>query len=305
MLGARLVRQHAWRGGRSSALRMVGVRSLASDPLASANVGKGRVSESASPVVPDASKSSGIEEERSSFFEKYDWMLKMFGYYTQASKDIRTGVSLFRTAEEQGRLLCTDESYGLNFDWYDSKKNFMARQQVLMLHVWMVHKRLLMVQDDSRGKELQENMFDTFWDNTTRRIRATGVHELTVNKHLAQVQKICFTAACSYDHGLAIEDDDKNSKLGSYLWHNVFQRDPKTPDECVYKMIDYVRDQIDALKLLKDEDLYDAKINWLDLQGVEATSGEWRQALAANGKTYYWNVKTRESRWTDPSKDEP
>ena len=33
---------------------------------------------------------------------------------------------------------------------------------------------------------------------------------------------------------------------------------------------------------------------------AEETESEWREALANTGKTYFWNVRTRETRWDAP-----
>lgn len=276
-------------------------RSLSSSAGNKANASSASSGASEFPSDEASSSEGAVDGERKSFMKRYDWLLKLMGYYGQESTSIRIGQALFRGCEEQSRLLCEDKAFGLEFDWYD-KKNFLARQQVLMLHVWMMHKRLLRAESADRGKEVQENLFDSLWDNTTRRVRATGVYELTVNKHLSSVQKICFTAALSYDQGMEIKDDE-DLELGSAIWRNVFQSDPHTPDECVYKMSDYVRNQVEAFSQLKDKDLFDAKVNWMDLnvEGAGGNMSEWRQAMAVDGKAYWWNVRTRESRWTDPA----
>jgi len=43
-----------------------------------------------------------------------------------------------------------------------------------------------------------------------------------------------------------------------------------------------------------------------DVKGIEATDvdeeeGEWREALSVAGKKYFWNIRTRETRWDRPS----
>jgi len=245
-----------------------------------------------------ATQGSGSEDPKKNAFEKrYGWFLRLMGYYGRDSVNIRTGDALFRSAEEQSSLVALDSAFGLQFDWHENK-NFNVRQQLTLLHIWMLH-RILLPQGDM-GKDVQEAMFDSFWEDTTRRIRNAGVHELTVNKHLTQVQKSCFASAVTYDHSFNITTD-QNLELGSALWRNLYSSDPKTPDECVYHMADYVRNQMKAFEELDEKDLFGAKLSWIDLE-VEnpENQSEWRQSLSSSGATYWWNVKTRESRWTPP-----
>jgi hypothetical protein len=49
---------------------------------------------------------------------------------------------------------------------------------LLVLHVWMIHKRLL--KEGKPGLLVQEALFDELWDNTSNRIRGQGVNELSV-----------------------------------------------------------------------------------------------------------------------------
>ena len=48
-----------------------------------------------------------------------------------------------------------------------------------MVHIWMIHKRLLAEGDD--GQRVQEGLFDELWEDTTNRIRAQGVGEMSVS----------------------------------------------------------------------------------------------------------------------------
>lgn len=49
---------------------------------------------------------------------------------------------------------------------------------LLVLHVWMVHKRLL--PEGKPGLLIQEALFDELWEDTCNRIRGQGVVELSV-----------------------------------------------------------------------------------------------------------------------------
>jgi len=241
-----------------------------------------------------ANLSSGVDK---SGLERYKPILKLLGYYSEEANNIRRGAALYRSCEEQAMLLAIDPSFGLQMDWFDNN-NFHSRQQMIMLHVWMVHKRLLA--EEESGKEIQENLFDACWEYTTRRIRSTGVHELTVNKHLAEIQKTCFAAAVSYDHGINITNDE-NLELGSALWRNVYLHNEKIPDEQVYKLADYVRNQVSTFGRTGSESVLDATLPWLKLApDVSSVRTKWRRDLSADGRTYWWNAETRESQWDPP-----
>ena len=87
----------------------------------------------------------------------------------------------------------------------------------------------------------------------------------------------------------------------------------------------YVETNLDALYATPTEAILEGRIAWGELPkwgiaaatagspatdgAVGATStdeeadeelGEWRKALTEAGKVYWWNVRTRESRWDDP-----
>lgn len=51
---------------------------------------------------------------------------------------------------------------------------------LLVLHVWMVHKRLLT--EGKRGLLVQESLFDMLWDNTSDRMYKKGIPEISVSR---------------------------------------------------------------------------------------------------------------------------
>jgi cytochrome b pre-mRNA-processing protein 3 len=50
---------------------------------------------------------------------------------------------------------------------------------LLVSHIWLVHKRLL--EEGKTGMSVQEAMFDELWEDTSNRIYAKGVPELSVS----------------------------------------------------------------------------------------------------------------------------
>ena len=78
---------------------------------------------------------------------------------------------------------------------------FRPRHALLMTHLWMVHRRLMAEGESS--KQVQEAVFDKLWEDTSHRIRSTGIAELMVNKSLGDVQKYSFPLLVAYDQALA------------------------------------------------------------------------------------------------------
>eukprot|EP00554_Chaetoceros_debilis_P007759 CAMPEP_0194077632 /NCGR_PEP_ID=MMETSP0149-20130528/4225_1 /TAXON_ID=122233 /ORGANISM="Chaetoceros debilis, Strain MM31A-1" /LENGTH=453 /DNA_ID=CAMNT_0038758717 /DNA_START=85 /DNA_END=1446 /DNA_ORIENTATION=- len=114
---------------------------------------------------------------------------------------------------------------------------------MLTLHIWFLHRRLLAetqlpnsnesndehkndknststAATTTKGKGsfqlmIQEELFDTFWNDTQARIRAAGVHELSVNKFLKELQQQSMLQMTQYDHACAeFEKGGKDGKNG-------------------------------------------------------------------------------------------
>lgn len=49
---------------------------------------------------------------------------------------------------------------------------------LMVLHVWMVHKRLL--KEEKKGLLVQESLFDQLWDDTSNRMYKKGIPEISV-----------------------------------------------------------------------------------------------------------------------------
>jgi cytochrome b pre-mRNA-processing protein 3 len=67
---------------------------------------------------------------------------------------------------------------------------------LLVLHVWMIHKRLL--KEGKPGLLVQEALFDELWDNTSNRIRGQGVNELSVIVLLLLIFLVCVNVVPSH-----------------------------------------------------------------------------------------------------------
>lgn len=57
--------------------------------------------------------------------------------------------------------------------------DFRSKHMLLVLHVWLVHRRLF--SESKQGLLVQEALFDELWEDTSNRIRAAGIAELSVS----------------------------------------------------------------------------------------------------------------------------
>lgn len=117
--------------------------------------------------------------------------------------------------------------------------DFRSKHAVLMLHIWMVHKRLL---DDNipHGKDVQEALFDYLWEDTCARIRQQKVNEMSVNKHLKNVQAFTFKLCIELDQSLKVPTEDEIIvDVGGAIWRSVYDRNESLSDEHVLEFARY------------------------------------------------------------------
>eukprot|EP00555_Chaetoceros_dichaeta_P009116 CAMPEP_0198256704 /NCGR_PEP_ID=MMETSP1447-20131203/6545_1 /TAXON_ID=420782 /ORGANISM="Chaetoceros dichaeta, Strain CCMP1751" /LENGTH=166 /DNA_ID=CAMNT_0043943401 /DNA_START=311 /DNA_END=807 /DNA_ORIENTATION=- len=148
---------------------------------------------------------------------------------------IRAGERLFRAAQWRA----------MNPGWYGPHKipiSFRPQHAVLSMHVWFLHKRLIVNSAappthtpaptsettptaPSTNLLIDEELFDIFWNDTRSRIRAVdGIHELTVNKHLKDAQQATFLQCTQYDHAFLDFRDDPQKQhaiICDAVWKHV------------------------------------------------------------------------------------
>lgn len=88
--------------------------------------------------------------------------------------------------------------------WYGPGRigrDFRSYQALLTMHIWFLHKRLLVNEADPHNAALiQEELFDIFWIDSSNRMRAHGVNEMLINKNWKKVQQYSFMHMFHYDH---------------------------------------------------------------------------------------------------------
>ena len=79
-------------------------------------------------------------------------------------------------------------------------------------------------------------MFDSLWNDARCRIRAEGVNELTVNKHLKDVQSITFRLCTHLDHAFEEHQDDAEKRyeeIAGAIWVNMWNREEDAPHDAM------------------------------------------------------------------------
>ena len=231
--------------------------------------------------------------------------LRVFGYFGTASTRIRQAQAIYRSCMQQANLPALRRGLGL------PQEGFAPQHQLILLHVWIINKRLLV--EGKKGKKLQAELFDTLWENSERRIRHAGVQELSVSKNMTEVQKVSFGATVAYDIGMK-KTDDNDRELGNALWRNLFASNDEITEERVFRVTRWLRSEVERVKALPWNQVEEGQIDWTLPEAImildadkkilldQGLDGEWRTAIAVNGKTYWWNTRTRESRWERPGK---
>jgi cytochrome b pre-mRNA-processing protein 3 len=222
-------------------------------------------------------------------------------------------------------------SYVLYSRWFGPGRilrDFRPRHALLTMHIWFLHKRLIA---DGLDKEaslnMQEELFNILWDDTTCRIRQQGVNELLVNKHLLQVQQYSFLHLTHYDHAFTEfldKPEERIKELRKIIWQHVFVRDEDMKDRTDHldRLAWYVEANYQNILMDWPDEYYrEARVAWVDLpdfSGLTDSSGKlleenpphpedvlpkpWLRNITLRGVEYYWNPETMRSTWDRPTK---
>lgn len=249
--------------------------------------------------------------ERQDQYNRWEWLLKLLGFMNEDDRLYRQSLRVLQSCMIKTAL--PEFYHALHLT-----PNFRAQQALLMAHVWIVHRRLS--QDGDEGKIMQEVIFDRLWEETVVRIRFMNVSELTVNKHLAEVQQQCFNACIAYDRGLKEGQATLQNAVAKHLL------DDETPagQRIATSVAEYMKRELKNLEKVDSKYIMEGTIPWGPHPSVAAGAkivtaadeddqdeytligqqfGNWRTALDNRGKLYYWNLTTRMSSWERPTGD--
>jgi len=232
---------------------------------------------------------------------------------------IMVGERLFRAAQSRA----TDPV------WYSSGRiaeTFRSHHAVLSMHVWFFHRRLISEHAANGSKFsllVQEELFEILWNDTRARIRAEGVNELTVSKHLENVQQVTFQHLTHYDHAFteyASDSKKRFDELAAAIWIHILLRDEGATDDQIKRLAAYVEYQHENIMLRLPEQYFrEGRVAWGDVPdftGMRDNTGlllrdvevkeqyelpeGWSKVLNDAGESYYWDMTTNKTQWDSP-----
>lgn len=199
--------------------------------------------------------------------------------------------------------------------------DFRSKQALLMVHIWMVHKRVLMDKED--GEATDECLFDELWEDTSARIKSHGINIISINKYLKEVQGYSFRCCLELDHAVAKASANaaalalhrkaiKNKEIpadtelgsgpdgelipltmegveeevlddiGGVLWRFIYNRQENFDEEHIMLMAKYVREEQKSLSQMSMEALNRGAVKWGPLPNWKRVS---KRELAAKHAT--------------------
>lgn len=222
-------------------------------------------------------------------------------------------VTKYSISQQQDRAELASNLYGAaqhqahNPSWYGEEgiqTDFRPVHALLSMHVWFLHRRLLAENNDPNANKtsnllLQEELFETFWNDTKSRIRAQGVNELTVNKHLKDAQRATFVHCTQYDHAFAEFPDDVEKRFEvvcDAVWKHVLGGDEDADEELIRKIGAYVEYQLENI-VYKLPDAYweDGKVCWGNIPDLDLGLGSGGAAASINSDSAQSNADTDSS----------
>lgn len=148
---------------------------------------------------------------------------------------------------------------------------------------------------------------------------------------LLQLDQAMTKATSSSAAGAVVsaDEDAQADHLAAAVWRNVWLGSKNLTVEHCMELAAYLQRAKLLLAAADDQAVREGRIEWgevpswrdvksvfvdssgaagsVEAGGAESVPSEeeesdWREALANTGKAYYWNVKTRETRWEKPEK---
>mmetsp|Transcript_12684 Transcript_12684/g.21155 ORF Transcript_12684/g.21155 Transcript_12684/m.21155 type:complete len:338 (-) Transcript_12684:37-1050(-) len=271
-------------------------------------------------AAPAAGSTASLGVDDSPAQSNKGFLAKAWDRYSlgQQQHRIELGERLFRSAQRRADDLTWFTAGHIGGD-------FRPRHALLTMHVWFLHRRLLADKvDPHKSLMVQEELFDVLWNDSRSRIRAEGVNELTVNKHLKDTQQVSFQQMTHLDHAFTEYKDDSDKRteeIALAVWMHLLMKDEGASDDMIKRLAAYVEYEYRNVVLaLPDEYFQEGRIDWgsmPDFNGMKDKNGktiqplplnsddvlpeDWVKALTDAGDMYYWNTATNLTTWQRPT----
>ena len=150
--------------------------------------------------------------------------------------------------------------------------------------------------DKEYCQDVQQMMFDTFWEDSKRKLRGSGVLELSINKYLLQVQEATFSAMCSWDESLRLASEadaalaagsvgaDEHAKLvaeaddimDGAIWRSLLQRqESERAGAAAVEVREYMKAELGRVRDLDRGALVLGRVAWgSPLAGFDTSLGK-------------------------------
>ena len=238
---------------------------------------------------------------------RYYYLFTAMGSFRPSAKLGEASMDVFASLEEQATQNAWYEALRLPRSW-------ITEHSLLALHVWILHNRFKVDYNvpatEFSGRRMQEELFERFWEDTTRRIRNAGVAELSVGKQLEAVQRVTLDDMHAYDAAVKCMEEDDGMELAAAVWRGVYREHAGADTEAVLALADYARRETLALVAAPREDVYRGWIAWGPVVGETQEDrlarqramleGEWREALDPGGRVFFYHTATHERSWAPP-----
>mmetsp|Transcript_41266 Transcript_41266/g.64491 ORF Transcript_41266/g.64491 Transcript_41266/m.64491 type:complete len:246 (+) Transcript_41266:114-851(+) len=219
--------RRAVRGSASRHISVAGLQGMW--PSAPQLRGLSTAKDTDKPSIKRQQFASGTKPEAENLLKP---VLKWLGFYSEESKMIRSSHRLYLAARSQARK----PEFRKHFGMEESFENEFCLES---LHVWMILVRLR--REGAECKQLQQDVFDNFWDDKQKQMFSMGVQSFALNTRTRELQSIFYGIAVSFDYGLGSSD----ALLGSAMYRNLFVGEARAVH--VNQMVAYVRRELQKL----------------------------------------------------------
>ncbi|KAF3335517.1 Ubiquinol-cytochrome-c reductase complex assembly factor 1 [Carex littledalei] len=209
-------------------------------------------------------KDSPLRIEEPEFSGMKRLMLKLLLFYSKQSKSIRGANIVYK------RIISQVDKPPI-YDVFNLEKTFKTTYSLLMLHMWLVLRRLK--EEGKEGTEFGQYLYEIYNHNLELRVSKAGVNLLLI-KWMKDLEKIFYGNIVAYD--AALTQEAKHQDLANVLWRNIFSEDgsdsmKEAASISVQAMARYVRRESTCLSLTEKEAIYSGNFSFTPLASSPLT----------------------------------